>query len=124
MVTERSLELFHARSSRELVVYREDQQRRAHVFDLEPGLGGYMPQTAPHWVKNGPRVSVTLSVTYLTDATRRRALLHRGNHLIRSRGLRPAPVGESPVRDGVKLAALKSALGAARLCNNQIADSN
>ena len=60
VVTERSLELFHAKHSRELVQYREEFQRRARVFDLEPGMGGYMPTTSPHWVKNGDGVSITV----------------------------------------------------------------
>jgi hypothetical protein len=85
------------------------------VFHLVPGLGGYMPQTAPHAVENGPGVSVTLSVTYLTDATRRRALLHRANHLLRRRGISPTPVGKLPVVDAVKHAAFRTALTGARL---------
>ena len=62
----------------------------------------YMPQTAPHWVKNGDEVSITASFTYYTNATRRRALLHRGNEKLRSLGLTPAPVGHTPVVDSVK----------------------
>jgi hypothetical protein len=115
VVPERSLELFHGAYSRELVIYKESLKPRAHVFHLVPGLGGYMPQTAPHAVENGPGVSVTLSVTYLTDATRRRALLHRANHLLRQRGISPTPVGKLRVVDAVKHAAFRTALTGARL---------
>jgi len=55
-------------------------------------MGAYMPQTAPHWVKNGNDVSVTISVTYYTEATRRRQLLHRTNFSLRQLGLKPPPV--------------------------------
>lgn len=109
VVTERSLELFHTRHSRELVVFRDDFLPRAHAFDLEPGLGAYLPSTAPHLVKNGDAVSITLSVTYYTRAIRQTKLLYQGNHKLRELGLTPHPIGESGVRgklrDRAKLAA-------------------
>jgi hypothetical protein len=111
-VTERSLELFHGKSSRELVAYKDEFQRRAHVFNVEPGMGAYMPTTAPHWVKNGDGVSVTISVTYYTNLTRRLETLYRGNLALRELGLAPAPVGNAPVRDAVKHAAFRTYLEA------------
>lgn len=109
VVSERSLELFHAKHSRELVVFRDDFLQRAHACDFEPGMGAYMPSTAPHLVKNGPGVSVTISVTYYTRAIRRTKLLYKGNHRLRELGLTPHPIGEEGVRgkirDRAKLAA-------------------
>jgi hypothetical protein len=112
VVSERSLELFHGTGSRELVVYREEFDERANKFHLEPGLGGYMPTTAPHWVKNGDNVSITISFTFYTSGLRRRKLLHRGNYNLRRAGLVPTPVGQSPVRDAVKHAAFRALFGA------------
>jgi hypothetical protein len=109
VVTERSLEEFHTRHSRELVVYRDDFLQRANAFDFEPGIGGYMPSTAPHLVKNGPGVSITISVTYYTRAIRHTKLLYKSNRRLRDLGLAPHPIGESGVRgalrDRAKLAA-------------------
>jgi hypothetical protein len=102
VVTERSLELFHAKLSRELVVWSEAIAPRARVFELEPGVGGYMPATSPHWVKNGDNVSITVSATYYTRSTLRRKLLHRANFELRRRGVEPRPVGASPALDAVK----------------------
>jgi len=102
VVTERSLELFHHDYSRELVVYQEEFQARAHVFDVKPGMGAYMPLTSPHLVKNGPDVSITVSFTYYTSETRRREMLHKVNHRLRSIGLQPRPVGSRPVVDSAK----------------------
>ncbi len=102
VVTERSLELFHEKHSRELVQYREENQQRARVFELEPGMGGYMPTTSPHWVKNGDNVSITVSFTYYTEMTRRRKLLHRANYELRRLGLSPDAVRESTPRDLLK----------------------
>ena len=105
VLPEEALELFHGACSRDKVKWREEIEPRAHVFQLEPGMGGYMPTNAPHWVKNGPGVSVTISATYYTHATNRRKLLYRCNHLLRGRGLSPRPVGDEPWSDQAKLAA-------------------
>jgi hypothetical protein len=106
VVTERAQELFHDRHSRALVTWDEAFRRRARVFDLEPGMGGYMPSTTPHMVENGNEPSVTISFTYYTDATRQRELVYRGNAALRRLGLSPDPVGQSPERDRVKHAVL------------------
>ncbi len=102
VVSERAQELFHDRHSRELVTWSEAWRARTRVFDLEPGLGGYMPSTAPHMVENGDGPSITISFTYYTDATRQRELLYRANARLRRLGLDPHPVGASPGRDRVK----------------------
>jgi hypothetical protein len=106
VVSERGQELFHDQHSRELVVWNNAWRARARVFDLAPGLGGYMPSTSPHMVENGPEPSVTISFTYYTDATRERELLYRGNARLRRLGLDPHPVGDSPGRDRLKHAVL------------------
>jgi hypothetical protein len=102
VVTERSLELFHALGSRELVQYKDEFQPKAKVFNLEPGLGGYMPTTTPHWVKNGDQVSITVSFTYFTEETWRRKCTHRLNHWLRARGVEPSPVGPRAGVDAAK----------------------
>ena len=106
VVSERAQELFHDQHSRELVVWDEAWRARARVFDLEPGLGGYMPSTTPHLVENGDGPSITMSFTYYTDATRQRELLYRGNARLRRLGIEPLPVGTSPGRDRVKHAVI------------------
>ncbi|HEX3759258.1 MAG TPA: cupin-like domain-containing protein [Kofleriaceae bacterium] len=106
VVSERAQELFHDQHSRELVVWSEAWRARARVFELEPGLGGYMPSTTPHLVENGDGPSITMSFTYYTDATRQRELLYRGNAQLRRLGLEPRPVGASPGRDRVKHAVI------------------
>jgi len=106
VVSERAQELFHDRHSRELVTWSDSHRQRARIFDLEPGLGGYMPSTSPHMVENGDSPSITISFTYYTDATRQRELLYRGNARLRRLGLDPRPVGASPGRDRAKHAVL------------------
>lgn len=99
VVTERGRELFLSYQQRDLVRFHEDFRKKAHVFDLEPGMGGYMPSTAPHMVENGDGPSVTMSFTYYTDSTRKRSLLYRGKTHLRRLGFDPAPVGSDPLRD-------------------------
>jgi Cupin-like domain len=106
VISERAQELFHDQHSRELVTWSEAWRARARVFDLEPGMGGYMPSTAPHMVENGNEPSITISFTYYTDATRQRELLYRGNARLRRLGIEPRPIGASPGRDQVKHAIL------------------
>jgi hypothetical protein len=108
IVTEPSLELFHAKLSRDLVVYKDEFQKKAHVFEAEPGMGAYMPTTAPHWVKNGDNVSITVSFTYYTKRTLRDKALYRGNYALRQLGLSPHPVHESTVRDAIKHVAFRA----------------
>jgi hypothetical protein len=106
VVSERAQELFHEAHSRDLVTWRDELRARARVLDLVPGLGGYMPSTTPHMVENGDEPSITISLTYYTDATRRRELLYRGNARMRRLGLEPTPVGAAPGRDRIKHAVL------------------
>jgi hypothetical protein len=104
IVTEQALELFHAKRSRDLVVFSDEIQKKAQVFNVEPGMGAYMPVNAPHWVKNGDNVSITVSFTYYTKRTLRRKSVHRANFKLRKLGLSPRPVGERPLNDLVKRA--------------------
>jgi len=98
-LTEAARDLFHANHSRDLVIWREEARQRAHVFDLEPGMGAYMPQTAPHLVENGDNASITVSFTYYTDATRRKSRLHALHQRMRGWGLNPSAVGARPALD-------------------------
>ena len=112
IVSQRSLELFHGKSSRDLVVYDAAFEQRCHAFEAEPGVGAYLPATAPHWMTNGDALSIAMSVTYFTDRTRRDELVYRANQALRERGFSPAPVGSSAVRDAAKLALARTYWGA------------
>jgi hypothetical protein len=102
ITSNRALELFHMQHSRELVVYRDELAPKAHVFEAKPGMGAYMPSTAPHWVKNGNNVSITVSFTYYTRRTLAQKAAFRANATLRSLGLSPEDVGQSKLGDWVK----------------------
>jgi hypothetical protein len=101
LLTEPELERFYSGAHRNLV-FRDDFQQQATVFALHPDEGVHVPVTAPHWVQNGPDVSVSFSITFQTRASERRGLIYRVNHGLRERGWRPAAVGRSPWRDALK----------------------
>jgi hypothetical protein len=81
--------------------YREQLQDRAWRFDLAPGLGVQNPVIFPHWVQNGPEVSISLSINYkrVTDNT---ADAFRINSRMRKVGLRPKEPGQAHLVDHTK----------------------
>ncbi|MBC8008049.1 MAG: hypothetical protein H7X76_08400 [Prolixibacteraceae bacterium] len=58
--------------------------------------------TAPHYVKNGPEVSVSFSITFRTPDIERRSDVHNFNAFMRRGGLQPAIAGKHPWRDRLK----------------------
>jgi cupin-like protein len=106
-VSEHAREMFHYKRSRDLIVWREELRERAHVFDLEPGQGAFMPTTSPHMVENGDGPSITTSFTFYTDWTRRLANLYWARARLRELGVSPPPIGSIPPLDTAIGAALE-----------------
>lgn len=82
--------------------YEEAFAKKAEVFTLKPGDAVYVPVHAPHWVANGNAVSVSFSITFRSDYSRRNARLYHANARLRKLGFTPAAVGRYPVRDTLK----------------------
>jgi oxalate decarboxylase/phosphoglucose isomerase-like protein (cupin superfamily) len=101
VLSEQEIERFFSGAHRNLA-FRDEYQPRAQAFALRPGLAVHVPMTAPHWVQNGPEVSVSFSITFQTAASMRRQHAHRMNARLRRLGVEPRPIGESPLRDGLK----------------------
>jgi hypothetical protein len=104
VLQETDLERFYAGASRNLLRLDCQVQAKASTFELTPGMGLHLPVTAPHWVKNGPAVSISFSITFHTSHSDRREILYRLNHRLRTLDLHPQPVGRSQVSDKVKYA--------------------
>jgi hypothetical protein len=82
-------------------VYRPHLEHRARVFELTPGCAVHIPVNAPHWVCNGPEVSVSLSINFhYKDALL--ADVYRANYWLRRIGLRPGGPRNSAARDALK----------------------
>jgi hypothetical protein len=84
------------------VRYRQEMQDRGTVYRLTPGEVVHHPPLAPHWVKNGDNISVSISINYCMKSLEKRARVYQANYLLRKMGLKPLPPGLSPLRDGLK----------------------
>jgi hypothetical protein len=76
---------------------------KAIPFDLTPGEGVHHPVNAPHWVQNGPEVSVSLSLGLCLHASNRDAKVHQMNFMLRKLGFRPPAPREKPWHDAWKV---------------------
>lgn len=75
---------------------------------IGPGETLHIPFTAPHWVKNGPEVSISMSVIYRTRNSDRMMNAYKLNHQLRHKfGWHPRQVGTAPVIDQCKDALLR-----------------
>ena len=66
----------------------------------------YLPPGVPHWVHNGPQVSVSVTLTYFTAATVRKNRIEDFNSRLRRMHLHPREPGRSFFVDTAKVAAL------------------
>lgn len=101
----RELDRYHDGGHRNLVVIPPC----SGTFDMDPGMGIYLYPWAPHWVYNGPAVSVSLSITFRTRRSQRAERVHTFNARLRRRGYAPLPAGESERTDWMKAAILATA---------------
>lgn len=85
-------------------------------FRLAPGRGVYIPRAVPHWLHNGPAVSVSMTLTYFTTETLRENRIEDFNGHLRRLHMTPQPAGESPAVDLVKTGIIR-ALGSAITVN-------
>ncbi len=96
--------------------FRDEFQSKAQTFTLHPGDGLFVPVNAPHWVQNGPEVSVSFSITFYSDQIEREVRLHKLNGWMRRRlHINPSPVGQSPWVDRVKHGGLMTLRGLRKL---------
>ena len=76
-------------------------------FELEPGVGVYIPHNVPHWVHNHDEASFSITLTFFTTTSLRHSRIEDLNaHLRRKFHVRPRPPGTSAVSDALKTAAI------------------
>lgn len=108
VLSEQELENYLSGAHRNLT-FKDEYQAKGTVFELPPGVGLHVPVTAPHWVRNGDQVSISLSITFQTPENDRRRTIYRFNAELRKKGLNPSPYGRSKVRDAFKFNAYRVA---------------
>jgi Cupin-like domain len=101
VLSETQLENFHSGAHRN-IEFREELAAKGKLFTLTPGIGLHVPVTAPHWVKNGDAVSVSLSITFRSNQSVSRSRVYRINAKLRGYGLQPTPPGQSSFKDYIK----------------------
>ncbi len=118
VVGQHDLERFTAGGDRN-VELSEEARRRAIPFEIHPGDGVHVPLHSPHFVENGPEVSVSFSVTFQTEITDRERGVLWMNHRLRALGLQPNPPGASESSDRAKLALFRGLRGVRRLLRGE-----
>jgi hypothetical protein len=84
----------------------ETLQPEAAAYTMTPGRGVYIPPGTPHWVHNGPDISLSVTLTYFTAATVRENLVEDFNSHLRRRHLQPREPGHSAAVDTAKVCAM------------------
>ncbi|MDR4306755.1 cupin-like domain-containing protein [Chelatococcus sambhunathii] len=110
LVSEELLE--SAPSKHRNLPYEERFEQRATVYDLKPGEGVFVPYQVPHWVRTGDGYSISMAITWRSDAVVRRNKLIFMNAWLREKGFPQAAPGEKPALDGLKVAAYTAARSA------------
>ena len=75
-------------------------------YTMTPGRAVYIPPGTPHWVHNGPDISLSMTLTYFTAATVRENRVEDFNSHLRRRRLKPREPGQSTTVDTAKACAM------------------
>ncbi len=94
-------ERFHVGGHRNLP-WHDDIAAKGRSFALSPGIGLYVPVKAPHWVQNGPSVSISFSITWRSEWSYAEADARAMNATLRRLGITPQSPGRYPTTNGLK----------------------
>jgi hypothetical protein len=109
LLTAEEIERFYAGAgSVDAANWRDDLGERGTVYRLVPGLAVHHPPLAPHWVRNGQNVSVSVSIGFCLRELDARAHVWQANYCLRRLGLRPREPGVSPRADRLKHAVVRA----------------
>jgi len=94
-------ETYHTGGARELR-WRDELAQGGREFALGPGEALFVPVMAPHFVRNGPEPSVSLSITWRSEWSFAEADARAFNGVLRRIGLKPRGTGRWPARNLAK----------------------
>ena len=92
---------YHVGGHRNLV-WRDELAAGGTEWSLSPGEALFVPVMAPHHVKNGPAVSLSLSITWRSDWSFAEADARAFNGVIRRLGITPKAPGRYPAQNKAK----------------------
>lgn len=101
-------ERYHTGGHRNLP-WHDEFAGEGFVADLVPGRAVMVPVMAPHFVRNGPEPSISLSITWRSEWSYREAEAHAANRWLRARGLSPAMPPRWPAHAVAKTLAWRAA---------------
>lgn len=101
LVPAQKSEDFHNGGHRNLL-WQDGFKAHGTAVGLAPGDAIHVPVKAPHFVENGPAVSVSLSVTWRSERSVAEGELHSFNALLRRRGLPTGTVSDRPEAQGLR----------------------
>src|SRR6516162_11879460 len=84
----------------------ETLQPEVAAYTMTPGRAVYIPPGTPHWVHNGPAISLSVTLTYFTAATVRENRVEDFNSHLRRRHIKPREPGRSAAVDAAKSCAM------------------
>ena len=94
-------ESYHTGGPRELK-WRDELIEGGREFAIQAGEGLFVPVMAPHFVRNGPESSVSLSITWRSEWSFDEADARAFNAALRRVGIRPRSTGRWPHENRVK----------------------
>lgn len=100
-------ESYHAGGPRELK-WNDNLLEGGRAFALQPGQAVFVPVMAPHFVRNGPESSVSLSITWRSEWSYAESDARGFNHLLRQRGFAPTAPGRWPASNRAKAFAFRA----------------
>jgi len=99
-------ESYHSGGPRELS-WDERHMEDAKTFPLGPGDAVFVPVMAPHFVRNGPKSSISLSITWRSTWSYAESDARGLNHWLRKRGFSPKAPGRWPASNQFKANAFR-----------------
>ena len=100
-------ESYHCGGARELA-WRDEFLPHGTPFGLAAGEAVFVPVMAPHFVRNGTAVSISLSITWRSEWSFAEADARGCNMLLRRLGLNPRAPGRYPARNLAKATAWRT----------------
>jgi hypothetical protein len=89
IVSPQAHEAFHLGQQHRNLAWSDEFASHGTGHSLTPGTAIYVPVKSPHWVQNGPEVSISLSVTWRSEWSYEEADARAMNHMLRKLALTP-----------------------------------
>ena len=101
-------EAFHLGQHHRNLAWDDGFAALGEAVALAPGEAIHVPVKTPHWVKNGPVPSISLSITWRSEWSYAEADARAFNRVLRGMGVRPQRPGEYPAANRGKALAWRA----------------